>query len=224
MAPGQPRILVSGGDGEYSSLLVGALRESDYEPTASAAVPTPEMVSAHRIDLIILSIEAENAPRVCELTRELRRRSDIPILLIDRHDSVPTRVAGLESGADNALPDPSVREVVRYTELLLRRTGRLSSPISEVADLVVDHAARTAVRAGHLLALTKTEFELLVLFVRNSGKTVSKRQLFQHVWGPEDFNRHLVEVHVSSLRRKLERHGSRMIHTVAGEGYVLAPD
>lgn len=202
-------------------LLVGDLREEGYEVILEAGEPEEQAVRSHRPDVIVLMIGVDSASIVCELVRQLRRRSDVPVLLIDHGGCVAARVAGLKAGADDALQKPSPRETLRYVQLLLRRAGRVSSPVSQVGDLIVDHEARAALRGGLPLLLTKTEFELLELFVCNPGTTLSKRQLFRHAWGTGDFNRHLVEVHVSAMRRKLERSGPRMIDTVEG-GYALA--
>lgn len=92
-----------------------------------------------------------------------------------------------------------------------------------VGDLVIDRAAHVARRAGAALTLTATEFRLLATFVTNTGIVLSKRRLLELVWGFDDYDVNLVEVHVSALRRKLEAHGGRIVHTVRGVGYVLRP-
>ena len=88
-------------------------------------------------------------------------------------------------------------------------------------DLVIDEDGVRVSRNGDELTLTKTEFRLLVTLVRHHGIVLSKRQLLANVWGFDDYDENLVEVHVSSLRRKIERCGPRMIHTVRGIGYVV---
>ena len=80
-----------------------------------------------------------------------------------------------------------------------------------------------ATRAGAALELTATELRLLGYLVGNRGRTVSKTQILTQVWGYEDYDPNLVEVHVSALRRKLEQHGPRLIHTARGLGYVVRP-
>ncbi len=91
----------------------------------------------------------------------------------------------------------------------------------QVGDLLVDEAAGGATRAGVSLALTPTERRLLGYLARNRGETLSKLQILTHVWGYDAFDPNLVEVHVSSLRRKLDAHGPRLIHTIRGHGYSL---
>jgi len=106
---------------------------------------------------------------------------------------------------------------------VLRRSGR-TAQVVEVDDLVVDESAGLAVRAGHALELTATEFRLLTQLARHRGRVLSKVQLLSQVWGYDDYDTNLVEVHVSALRRKLEEHGPRLVHTVRGLGYVLRPE
>lgn len=219
----RPRVLVVEGDPEVRAILGEALQTEGYEVRTEADGDSiAEVVQEHRPDLAILGAHYTAGPDPCELTRSLRRTSDLPILVLDPQDSASTRVAALEAGADDVLAAPlSVREVLGHAQVLLRRAGRLVSPVRQVGDLIVDEDARTAIRAGQLLDLTRTEFDLLSLFARNPERVLPKRQLFSEVWGWGDFDAHLVEVHLSSLRRKLETHGPRLIETVRGDGYML---
>jgi two-component system, OmpR family, response regulator len=93
----------------------------------------------------------------------------------------------------------------------------------QVGDLLIDESTGDATRAGHPLGLTPTELRLVSYLARHRGKLLSKTQILTQVWGYDAYAPNLVEVHVSALRRKLEAHGSRMIHTVRGVGYRLVP-
>ncbi len=211
------------GHPEVRAVLGHVLRGEGYEVHTDAdGRSLGKIMQNFRPDLVILAVGLPTQPDGCELTRLLRRSSDIPILLLDEDDSASARVAGLEAGADDVLPLPvAVDAVLGHTQVLLRRTGRLTSAVRQVGDLLVDEGSRTAVRAGEALDLTRTEFELLSLFTRVPGRVLPKRQVFSELWGLSEFDPHLVEVHVSSLRRKLEAHGPRIIETVHGTGYVL---
>lgn len=145
---------------------------------------------------------------------------------------LPTTAAGgadvaaaWRSGAADIAPDPDdVSDIHRRITTLLGRTelhGRSGRPGARVGDIVIDEAGHVAHRGDVELQLTLTEFRLLVAFVTNAGIVMSKRQLLSGVWGFDDYHVNLVEVHVSALRRKLEAHGPRIIHTVRGIGYVL---
>lgn len=137
-------------------------------------------------------------------------------------DTVEERLAGFSAGADDYIVKPfSLAELLARVEALLRRSGRLTSAVRQVADVIIDDGARTVVRDGEPMDLTRTEYDLLAVMAKHPGQVLSKVQLLTHVWGFEAYDVNLVEVHVSSLRRKLEAHGPRLIQTVRGVGYVL---
>jgi len=112
--------------------------------------------------------------------------------------------------------------VLARVAAILRRLGRVPATV-QVGDLVVDEDAKLAVRAGRPVELTGTEFRILAYLVGHRGRILSKTQLLTQIWGYEEYDPNLVEVHVSALRRKLEQHGPRLIHTARGLGYVLRP-
>ena len=87
--------------------------------------------------------------------------------------------------------------------------------------MVIDEGARVVMRGGQKLDLTRTEYELLAMLAQHPGQVLSKIQLLTQVWGFDAYDANLVEVHMSALRRKLEAHGPRVVHTVRGMGYVL---
>ncbi|HEX3459412.1 MAG TPA: winged helix-turn-helix domain-containing protein, partial [Acidimicrobiales bacterium] len=103
-----------------------------------------------------------------------------------------------------------------------KRNGRAAAQIWECGNLVVDERNWSVTRAGSLVPLTTTEFNILTVLIRQIPRVVTKDQLFVEVW-PHGANRHVLEVHISSLRHKLEVHGPRIIHTVRGKGYILRP-
>jgi DNA-binding response OmpR family regulator len=96
-----------------------------------------------------------------------------------------------------------------------------TQPVIEIGDLVIDGDAGVVHRAGRPVDLTATELRLLLFLARRRDRVVGKAQLLAAVWGYDDYAANLVEVHISALRRKLEEHGPRQLHTVRGRGYVL---
>jgi two-component system OmpR family response regulator len=112
-----------------------------------------------------------------------------------------------------------VDELIARMQVLLRR--RATEQALTFDDVAVDEVGHLVYRKGNILDLTVTEFNLLAMFLRNAGRVISKRQLLSSVWGFDDYDVNLVEVHVSALRKKLEVHGERIIQTVRGIGYVL---
>ena len=136
------------------------------------------------------------------------------------HGSVTVGFADLQ-------PDDSAEDLIARADTALHRarhqqSGHASDQVWECGDLVVDELTRSVTRAGSPIRLTATEFKILAVLVRQSPRVVPKDQFFRQVWG-HGRDSHLLEVHVSSLRHKLEAHGSRMIHTVWSSGYVLQP-
>jgi two-component system OmpR family response regulator len=218
-----PRILVVEDDAALRDSLSVALRSSDYEVCAvgdgSSAV---EQLDAYRPDLVVLDVRLPAGPDGLQIAGEVRARGDAPVLFLSALGDLSDRLAGFEAGGDDYLTKPfSTSELLARIRALLRRAGRLEAQAWQVADLVVDEAARTAVRDGAEVELTRTEFDLLAALGASVGTVVSKARLLTMVWGFETYDENLVEVHISALRRKLEAHGPRLVHTVRGVGYVL---
>lgn len=158
-----------------------------------------------------------------EVARRLRQAVDLPIIFVTGADSAEAIHGGFKMGADDYIVKPFDPEELSWrVRAVLRRSGHAVAQVWECGDLVVDEGARSVTRAGAPVSLTATEFKMLGVLIRNRMRVVPKGQLLGQVWG-YDADDHLVEVHMSSLRRKLEAHGERMVHTVRGTGYVLRP-
>ncbi|WP_104133288.1 response regulator transcription factor [Cryobacterium sp. M91] len=189
--------------------------------TAPDGTNFSERIARFRPDAAVLDImlPGENG---LHLAQRLREAGNTPVLFVTARDAVDDRLAAFEAGADDYIMKPFVlAELVARVTAVLRRTGRLVSPTMQVADLVVDEEAATATRAGQLIDLTATERRLLTYLVHNRGRTLSKTQILTQVWGYDDYDPNLVEAYVSTLRRKLDANGPRLIHTVRGIGYRL---
>jgi two-component system, OmpR family, response regulator len=187
----------------------------------------PDWVDAAEIlagapDLAVLDVMLPRGDGF-ELARRLRARRDLPIVFLTARDGVDDRLAGFALGADDYLVKPfALEELLARVRAVLRRTGRLGVAL-EAGDLLVDEQAGRALRRGHDLRLTPTELKLLAFLLRHRGMVLSKPQLLTQVWGYEAYDPNVVEVHISALRRKLEEHGPRILDTVRGLGYRLAP-
>lgn len=222
MSVDSPRILVVEDEGAIRDAVAVALADAGYRVEAHAdGHRLGALVEGFRPDLAILDVMLPG-PSGFEIARRLRAGSDLPIVFVTARDGVRDRLAGFETGADDYVVKPFVlEELLARVRALLRRSGRLSSGVIEVGELLVDEATACATWAGQSVGLTATEFRLLGYLARNRGRTLSKLQILTQVWGYDAFDPNLVEVHVSSLRRKLEAHGPRLIHTVRGHGYAL---
>ncbi len=225
MAKQKPRVLVVEDDRPIRSSLAVALAGEGYEVEAQADARAIQQVAERfRPDLAILDVRLPDGPDGYAAARLLGSSSDIPILFLTAADGIDDRLAGFEAGGDDYLAKPfSMAELLARTRALLRRAGRLSSAVQQISDLVIDDGARTVVRNGSVLDLTRTEYDLLSALAHHPGQVLSKVQLLTQVWGFEAYDTNLVEVHMSSLRRKLEAHGPRVIQTVRGVGYVVRP-
>ena len=218
------RVLVVEDDAEIAGVLRRSLRLEGYDVrlAADGAVALEES-SLFEPDAVVLDL---GLPRVdgIEVCRRLRRRSDVPILVLTARDGVESRVEGLDSGADDYLVKPFERQelLARLRALLRRRPPRGSASLV-VGDLHLNPDRREAVRAKRPLDLTGREFDLLEHLMRNERLVVSRAALLEEVWGYSPYaETNTVDVFVSNLRRKLEAGGEpRVLHTVRGAGYVL---
>ena len=204
-------------------LLVAILRADGYEVKADqGGAAALRSLGTFRPDLLLIDAGLPDIDGR-SITRRIRQSSDVPIVFVTGADSPDEIRAGFRAGADDYVVKPFDPEELSWrVRAILRRSGRAVSGVFEVGDLVVDERSRSVTRGSATIALTVIEFKLLGVLLRNRQRVVPKSQLLLEVWGYEGSD-HVVEVHMSSLRRKLEAHGSRLIHTVRGVGYILRP-
>lgn len=216
------RVLVVDDDETIRLAVATALRAEGFiTDVAADGVDLSERLSAFRPDLVVLDWMMPG-PSGIRLLPVVRAAGDTAVIMLTARDEVDDRLRGFAEGADDYVLKPfTMAELVARAGAVLRRRGRLPQTIS-VGDLVVDPDATTAHRAGAVLDLTATEFRLLHLLADGRGRTLSKAQILTQVWGYDDYDPNLVEVHLSALRRKMEQHGPRLIHTVRGLGYRLS--
>nr|BFF00964.1 response regulator transcription factor [Streptoalloteichus tenebrarius] len=178
------------------------------------------VLDGFRPDLVVLDVMLPGRDGFA-LLEVVRRRTDAGVVLLTARDGVHDRVRGLRGGADDYVVKPfELAELVARVGAVLRRLRRVPATV-QVGDLVIDADAGVVLRAGNRIELTGTEWRLLGYLAGQRGRVVNKVQILTAVWGYDEYDPNLVEVHVSALRRKLEAHGSRLLHTVRGLGYVL---
>jgi DNA-binding response OmpR family regulator len=181
-----------------------------------------QVLAGFRPDLVILDIMLPGRDGF-HLLDVVREHTDAAVILLTARDGVDDRLRGLDGGADDYVIKPFLlAELVSRVRAVLRRRGRVPTAI-QYGDLVIDEQSGTASRAGAVLELTATELRLLGYLAEQRGRTVTKNQILTQVWGYDDYDPNIVEVHVSGLRRKLESRGPRIVHTVRGLGYKLGP-
>ncbi|MES5824324.1 response regulator transcription factor [Streptomyces sp. RG80] len=236
-------VLLAEDDRAIRHALERALTLEGYRVTA-VADGVEALAQAHRTppDVLVLDVMMPGIDGL-QVCRVLRAEGDrTPILMLTALVETADRIAGLDAGADDYVLKPfDVEEVFARLRALLRRTGAVNSVAVpapeaprqqlperylEAAGLKMDPQARRAWRDGRELELTRTEFELLELLVRNSGIVLDHSTIYDRIWGydfgPGSKN---LAVYVGYLRRKLDEPGApQLIHTVRGVGYVLRED
>jgi two-component system response regulator MprA len=221
-------VLVVDDDPQLREALTRALQLDGYSvSTAGNGVKALEQVAEHRPDVMVLDVMMPYVGGL-DVCRTLRTKGDrLPILVLTARDEVGDRVAGLDAGADDYLTKPFALEELRARlRALLRRSAPDPDDASgtlDYADLVLDVAAHTVRRGSRPIDLTRTEFALLELLLRNAGRPLPRETIMDRVWGWEsEPTSNSLEVFVGYLRRKTEAGGEpRLVHTVRGMGYVL---
>ncbi len=217
------RVLVVDDDPAVRSAIARALRvDYDVDEAADGAEALAQQ-AASPSDVIVLDLLMPEIGGI-EVCRSLRRREDpVPILVVTARDAIDDRVEGLDAGADDYLVKPfAVEELRARVRALLRRTGAGDGAL-RFADVTLDPATREVHRGERRLQLTRTEFNLLELFMRNPRQVLTRSQIYERVWG-YDFGAtsNALWVYIGYLRRKLEEGGEpRLLHTVRGVGYAL---
>ena len=224
-------VLVVDDDPQLREALSRALELDGYDvSTASNGAKALDAISSSRPDVMVLDVMMPYVGGL-DVCRTLRDRKDrLPILVLTARDEVGDRVAGLDAGADDYLTKPFALEELRARlRALLRRASGGQPDDSErlvYEDLTLDPLARTVYRGERPIDLTRTEFALLELLMRNAGRPLQRDVIMDRVLGWEsDPTSNSLEVFIGYLRRKTEAEGEpRLIHTVRGVGYVLRSD
>jgi DNA-binding response OmpR family regulator len=220
-------ILVADDEENIVELVSMYLRRAGYKiETARDGDETLRKVNELHPALLVLDVMMPG-PDGLQISRQLRRRSDLPIVLLTARSSDIDKIAGLRYGADDYVTKPfNPEELLARIEAVLRRAGNgpaqpnLEERI-EVDGLVIDLAERSAAVDGKQVALTPKEFDLLTTFARFPNVTLDREQLLDLVWGTSFYAIRTVDVHVARLREKLRKSQLR-IETVWGAGYRLA--
>jgi two-component system response regulator MprA len=219
------RVLVVDDEPAVRTALERALRIEGYDvELAEDGLEALQRLAAHSPDAVVLDVLMPNVDGL-EVCRRLRAADDqTPVLMLTARDAVGDRVAGLDAGADDYLVKPfALEELHARLRALLRRVGVNEAGVLRFSDVAMDTGTREVRRGERRIDLTRTEFLLLELFLRNPRQVLTRSVIFDRVWdydfGPRS---NALEVYVSYLRRKLETEGEpRLIHTVRGVGYVL---
>ncbi|MFN8161132.1 MAG: response regulator transcription factor [Solirubrobacterales bacterium] len=227
-----PRILFVEDEESISQPFAEALRRAGFEPLVTASGSEAlELAESTPPDLVLLDLGLPDSDGR-DVCRELRRRSDVPIVMLTARGTEMDRIVGLELGADDYVVKPfSAREVISRIRAVLRRSGPRVEPPEQptrIGELEIDHGARIARLGGEGLELSRKEFDLLAELARHAGQVVKREDLMSRVWDVNWFgSTKTLDVHIGWLRRKLGDDPSRprYIETVRGVGFrFAAPD
>ncbi len=227
MPNGSTRILLVDDEQSIQTLLSYPLRKDGYHVTsAQDGREALQRFEEARFDLVILDLMLPKLDGV-EVCRELRSRSQVPIIMLTAKGSETDKVAGLEVGADDYITKPfSMREFRSRVKAALRRSRMVTEPQEEEAidhgELKVDYGRRMVTLRDEEVRVTYVEFEILGALARSPGRVLSRETLLEHVWGDSEYrDPRTVDVHIRHLREKLESDPKEpeFLFTVRGVGY-----
>jgi two-component system alkaline phosphatase synthesis response regulator PhoP len=220
------KILIVDDEVSIQELIKFNLEQAGFETeVASDGIAAIEMFESYRPDLIVLDLmlPGKDGYDVC---KEIRRTSNVPIIMLTAKETELERVLGLELGADDYITKPfSPLELVARIKAVLRRaSGQENQDEDEyrVGSIVLEVDTREVRVDDREVELTRKEFDLLHIFMQNVGKVLTREVLLQKVWGYEyEGETRTVDVHIRHLRRKLGPEGETRIETIHGVGYKL---
>jgi two-component system response regulator MprA len=226
-APERERLLVVDDDPDVRDSLGRALRCAGYAVTTAVhGADALDSLARRPVDLIVLDVLMPIVDGLDACRRLRMRGDDTPVLVLTARDAIEDRVSGLEAGADDYLVKPfALRELLARVRALLRRSQSRRDVLG-YADLTLDVTTRKVTRDGQEIPLSRIEFGLLELLLRNAEQVLSYDVILERVWGyGEAPASNALAVFVGFLRRKLEDGGrQRLLHNVRGVGYVIRAD
>jgi DNA-binding response OmpR family regulator len=214
------KVLVVEDDPAVSEPLLAGLQRNGIE-TEHVVYASQVLLAARNVDVVLLDLGLPDGDGI-DVLRELRRTSDVPVIIATARGDETDRIVGLELGADDYVVKPfSVRELAARVRAVARRR-RVDSTL-ESGRLVVDRTQHRVTLDGAPVELTAKEFDLLAVLAEEPGRAVPRQELFSRVWDPVWVGTgKTLDVHVASVRKKLG--DPELIETVRGVGYRLAAD
>ena len=218
------RVLVVDDEPQILRALRTALRAAGYDvDTAETAEGALTSAGLHPPDVLILDLVLPDGTGT-EVTREVRKWSSAPVIVLSAVGEEREKVAALDAGADDYVTKPiGIDELLARLRAVLRRVVSSSEPVVRVGDLEIDLQKQELRANGRPLHLTPLQFRLLRVFARHPGKLLTHQMLLREVWGPNYGDSTLLRVHVAQLRRKIEPDPARPRYLVTepGAGYRL---
>lgn len=228
MTEGRPRILVVDDEENIRFLVTTALSLSGMDTvTAASGFEALDQIYRERPDLLVLDIMLPDLDGFALLRRLRDQGNQTPIIFLTARHQSADRVRGLSEGGDDYIVKPfDVAELVARVQLRLRRAGQSAAGRRlRCADLEMDTELHQVFRAGLEIALSPTEYKLLHYLLTNVGRVLNRGQILERVWSYEvDVDPSVVDTYISYLRKKVDRTGPKLIHTIRGIGFTLRLD
>ncbi len=187
-----------------------------------------EKVALYDYDVIILDINLVSGSGLDILRSLKKEHKDVGVIIISANNSLTDKLEGLDLGADDYITKPfHLAELNARINAILRRGKYGGNDLIEFNEIKIDTRSKTAYIEGNEIALTKKEYDLLVFFVSNKGRVLSKEMIAEHLWGDNSDlldNFDFIYVHINNLRRKLTAEGAKYIKTAYGSGYKFIED
>ena len=175
-------------------------------------------------DLVILDVmlPSMNGFEIC---RRLKKEKQSPVIMLSAKDSVMDKVTGLKSGADDYLAKPfAIEELIARMEVIFRRNKKEKSNSElKFKDIILDIEGRTVRRNNEVIELTNTEFQLLLMFMKNINRALTRDIIMENIWGyNSEAETNVVDVYVRYIRNKLDKNDKeKYIQTIRGVGYIM---
>lgn len=219
----QPSVLIVDDEPQIRDLLQMGFSYEGFQVFLATNGPEATQVAQEQpLDVVILDIMLPGYSGL-EVTRQIRRSKDLPIIMLTARDEVDERVKGLDSGADDYLTKPfAFRELMARTRAVLRRRGNNIADILTFQGITLNRGTHQVTYHDQLIDFTPREFDLLELFLMHPRQALSRETIISRVWGYDYMgDNNIVEVYIRHLREKLRDNPPRLLQTVRGIGYTL---
>lgn len=185
------------------------------------------MAENYPADVIVLDIMLPGLDGISILKRIREKEIKTPVILLTAKDTVPDRIKGLDTGADDYLTKPfDFGELLARIRALLRRSTDVRESVIHIADLEIDTATHEVKRGGKLILLSAREYALLEYLAYRKGHVVNRFDITEHIYAEDfDLDSNIIDVYINYLRKKIDRgYKKKLIYTVRGAGYILRED
>ncbi|MGV8993554.1 MAG: response regulator transcription factor [Flavobacterium sp.] len=203
-------------------------RDGNICELASDFIEASEKINIYDYDIIILDINLVSGSGLDILMDLKKQKKKAGVIIISANNSLDDKLLGLDLGADDYITKPfHLAELNSRITAVLRRSKFGGTEVLEFNEIKIDTKARTAFISDKIIVLTKKEYDLLLFFISNKGRVLSKEIIAEHLWGDNSDlldNFDFIYVHINNLRKKLTAEGSKYIKTAYGTGYRFADD